>query len=256
MSFRPRFFRSVKHDNQNLAPSVSAEPEAQKFLAAPYIHPQGHVHCLRRNSTIGTTHMHHDAVEIDDRPDRVELPGAPRGHLRVEVGGDLRDQRRRHIDAIKFFHDFLNIPSGHPFGIECENLLVEPGQSTLMFEDQLGLESAIAIARSRDHDLAEIALHGLFGTTIATILRTGFTRRVSKRIRDARHQRVLSGPRQLFAAEVNVHFGIEHALESRAHHELEEAVQLRECRGLRGDLACQLFGLACQNRVHATVSVR
>ena len=125
-----------------------------------------------------------------------------------------------------------------------------------MFGDQLGLESAIAITRCRDHDLAEIALHGLFGMTIATILRTGFTRRFSKGIRDARYQRVPWGPRQLFAAEVNVHFGVEHALESRAHHELEEAIQLIECRCLRGDLACQLFGLACQNRVHATVSVR
>src|SRR5271165_788652 len=172
--------------------------------------------------------MYHDAVEVDDRPDRVELPRAPRGHLRVEVGGNLRDQYGGHIDLIKFFHNFLNVASGHPLGVERKNLLVEPAQATLMFGDQLGLESAVAITRCRDHDLAEIALHGLFGMTIATILRTSFTRRFSQGIRDARYQRVPCGPRQLFAAEVNVHFGIEHALESRAHHELEEAVQLLE----------------------------
>ena len=131
--------------------------------------------------------MHHDAVEVDDRPDRVELPCAPCGHLRVEVGGDLRDQSRRHIDAVEFFHDFLNVAGGHPLGIEGKNLLVEPAQPALMFGNQLGLESAIAITRRLDVDLAEIALHRLLRMTIATILRTRLRRATSKPISHTSH---------------------------------------------------------------------
>ena len=200
MSFRPRFFRSVRHDSQNLAPSCFTEPEAQKFLAALQIHAQGHVHRVRRHPTVVATHMHDDAVEIDDRPDRVELPGAPRGHLRVEVGGDLRDQRRRHIDVVEFFHDLLNVASGHPLGVEGKNLLVEPAQPALMFWDQLRLEGAIAVARRRDLDLAEIALHGLSGMAVATILRTRFGQRFSKGIRNpSAGESPRDPPWQLFA---------------------------------------------------------
>ena len=117
MSFSPRFFRSVRHDNQNLAPSVSLSQSPRSSLCPCIFTPKGHVHRLWQHPTIGAAHMHHDAIEIDDRPDRIELPVAPCRYLSIEISGDFRDQGRRHIDVVEFFHDFLDVPCGHPLGI-------------------------------------------------------------------------------------------------------------------------------------------
>src|SRR5271165_4956446 len=102
--------------------------------------------------------MNDDAIQVDDRPNRVELPTAPCGHLRVEVGSDLRNQGRRYIHAIEFLHDLLYIPSGHALGIEGKNLLVKPAQPALVFGDEQRLEGGIAVARCRKSEFAEIAL--------------------------------------------------------------------------------------------------
>src|SRR3974390_415169 len=98
--------------------------------------------------------MHYDAIEIDDRPHGIELPVAPYRYLCVEVSGNLRYQSRRHIDAVELAHDLLNVPSGHSLGVEGEYLVVKTCKATMVFRDQLWLESAIAVTWGRELDFA------------------------------------------------------------------------------------------------------
>ena len=74
MSFRPRFFRSVRQLSQNFGAFRLAEPQAQKLLFSLQIHADRHVHRVLRHAAIVAAHMHDDAVEIDDGPDRIEPP--------------------------------------------------------------------------------------------------------------------------------------------------------------------------------------
>ena len=77
MSCSPRFFRSVRHESQNLAPSLSAKPQPQQFLVTLQIHANCHVNRVLRDPAVGAADMHHQPVEIDDRPDRLERPRPP-----------------------------------------------------------------------------------------------------------------------------------------------------------------------------------
>ena len=56
---------------------------------------------------------------------RVEAPLTPRRHFGVEVGGDLGDERRRHIDSVEFLDDVLDVARGHALGVEGEDLFIE-----------------------------------------------------------------------------------------------------------------------------------
>src|SRR6516162_4369462 len=115
--------------------------------------------------------MHHDAIEIDDRPDGIELPVAPCRYLCIQVSRDFRDQGRRHVNAVELVHNFLDVPSGHPLGVKSQNFLVEPSQPALVFGDELWLEGAIAVAWRCELDLAQITLHRFLRMPIATIIR-------------------------------------------------------------------------------------
>jgi hypothetical protein len=58
------------------------------------------------------------------------------------------------------------------------------------------------------------------------------------------------------AAEVDVHLGVEHALEGGFHEAAEEAVEPVEGAGLGGQFASQLFRLRRQLGIHALISVK
>ena len=68
--------------------------------------PRGYV-------VIRAAHMRHDAVEIDDRPNRIDLTSTSSRHLRVNIRRDLRDQRGRGLDSIEFLQDLLDVARGH-----------------------------------------------------------------------------------------------------------------------------------------------
>src|SRR6516165_6784767 len=130
--------------------------------------------------------MHHDAIEIDDRPHGIELSVAPHRHLHVEVGGDFGNQGRRHINTVEIVHDILNVPSGHTLGVEGKDLLIETVQAALVLWDQSGFEGTIAVAWRRDPNLAEIALYSFWGISVAAILPTRLRWRISRRFRSCR----------------------------------------------------------------------
>ena len=78
-----------------------AQPQPQQLLVPCEIHAQSHVNRVLRDAAVRTPHMHDDAVEVHDRPDRVERPRSPGGHLRVEIGRDFRNQRGRDLHAVQ-----------------------------------------------------------------------------------------------------------------------------------------------------------
>ena len=51
MSVTPRFFRLVRHDNQNFAPHRLDQPQAEKFRAALENHTNRHAHRVFDDST-------------------------------------------------------------------------------------------------------------------------------------------------------------------------------------------------------------
>ena len=119
MSFSPRFFRSVRHDNQNLAPSVSLSQSPRSSLCPCIFTPRATYIVWGNTRPFSLPHMHHDAIEIDDRPDGMEARRLRHDEYfwSIEISGDFRDQGRRHIDVVEFFHNFLDVPCGHPLGI-------------------------------------------------------------------------------------------------------------------------------------------
>ena len=97
----PRFFRSVRHGEPELGSFGFAEPQPEQFLVPVEIHAQGEVNRVLRDLSVRTADVHHDAVEIDNRPHRSRRPRPPGGRLGVEVGGDFRNQRGRDLDVVQ-----------------------------------------------------------------------------------------------------------------------------------------------------------
>ena len=191
--------------------------------------------------------MHNDAIEVDDGPDRVEASRSPRGDLGIEVCGDLGDERGRHVNTIEFLDHILDVTRRHTLGVQCQNLLVETGQPSLILANQLRLEGAVAIARRIESEFSHFAADGFCGVPIASVgggsLSPGF-------------RFVLGESRDGLSTEVNVHFGIEHALEGGLHQAAKESVEVFQGLCLAGDIAGELLGLELEGSVHARISVR
>ena len=135
-----------------------------------------HVHRVLRHAAVVAADMHDDAVEVDDRPDRIEPPLPPGGHFGIEVGGDLGDQRRRHIDAVEFLDHVLDVARGHALGVQGEDLFIEAGEPALMLGDQLRLEGAVAVAGRVEGEFAQFAADGLLRVAVAAVCRGGRAR--------------------------------------------------------------------------------
>ena len=82
MSLSPRFFRSVRQASQNLAPSFSLSHSPSSSLLTFEIHAQSDVNRVLRDPAVPAADMHHDAVEVDDRPDRLESAAFAKRSLR------------------------------------------------------------------------------------------------------------------------------------------------------------------------------
>src|SRR4029079_19767766 len=80
-----------------LGPLSLAQPPAQQLPAALEIHADGDVHRVLADPTVLAPHVHHDAIEVHDRPDRIQPPRPPGGDFGVEVGGDLRNECGRDV---------------------------------------------------------------------------------------------------------------------------------------------------------------
>ena len=192
------------------------------------------------NPAVGAADMDHDAVEIHDRPDRLERPAAPSGRLGIKVRRDFRDQRGGDLHVVQLVDNLLNIAGCHPLGIQRENLFIEARQASLVLADQLRLERAIAITGSGDRQLAQVALHRLARTAVAAVRGTFGRRRIrqiASRWRIGRRI-VFHHSGGSFAAQVDIHLGVQHPLQRGLHHRSHQTVEILSRAGLAGDLVC------------------
>lgn len=90
--------------------------------------------------------MQDNTIEVDNRPDRIEPSLTPGGHLGVEVGVDLGDEGSRHVYAVEFPDDVLDVASGQSLGVQGEDLLIETGEAALVLGNELGFKVAVAVA--------------------------------------------------------------------------------------------------------------
>lgn len=70
--------------------------------------------------------LDNDAVEVDDRMQRLERPVLPRQHLVGHVVGDLRDRLMRQFGADRRDEVMTDVTDRHPAGIERHDHRVEP----------------------------------------------------------------------------------------------------------------------------------
>src|SRR5207253_173994 len=101
--------------------------------------------------------------------------------------------------------------------VQGQNLLVEAAEATLMLGNQLRLEGAVAIAWRLESEFSHIAANGLFRVAIASVDGRG---QVARRDSDLRQHR------DLLTSEMNVHLGIEHALESGLHEAAHQPIEV------------------------------
>jgi hypothetical protein len=119
--------------------------------------------------------------------------------------------------------------------------LVETGESSLMLGKQLRLEGAVAIARGPQGHFLHIPADSLCGMSVASIV--------------VRHTRLVLAGHGL-ASQMDVHLGVEHALQGGRHHGLHQAVEVLERLHLGRHLPGQRLGPRLEHRIHARFSVR
>ena len=224
-----------------LGPFALGQPQPEQFLVTLQIHANRHVNRVLRDAAVGPADMHHQAVEVDDRPHRIDRPRPPGADFGVQVGGDFRDQRGRDLHAVQLLHDLLDVAGRHPLGVQGEDLLVEARHPPLVLLDQLRLEGAVAVPRRGDRQVAGLAADRLLRSAVATVRRLPgrlwLDRGQLGRSRCGR-RRLARRFRQRAASEMHVHLGIEHPLQGRLHHQPHQPVHILDRPGLAGNLAC------------------
>ena len=244
MSRSPRFFRSVRQLSQNLAPSVSASHSPSSSLRPSRFTPKRHVNRVLRDAPVRPADMHHDAIEVDDRPNRIQRPRPPGGHFGVQVVGDFGDQRGRNFHAVQLSHDLLDVASRHPLGVKGEDLLVEARHATLVFADQLRLERAVSVARRGDRHFSQFRLAPSSSTGRCGDSAAASAWRPSSKTalpRQSLPRRVHPSRPVPAAPQMDVHLRVEHPLQGRLHHQPHQAIEVLHRLGLAGHLLCQLL---------------
>ena len=127
----------------------------------------------------------------------------------------------------------------------------KPVEPALMLGDQLRLEGAVAIAGRLERELAHIAADGLLRMSVAAVLRRWpGPRRLLESVGDGRRLRVGS------ASEVDVHLGVEHALEGGLHQGPHQAVEVVEGAEPGWPTRGRAAPLGLEDRIHAGISVK
>jgi len=145
------------------------------------------------------------------------------------------------INVVQLLDDFLDVPRGHPLGVQRQDFFVEARHAPLVLGDQLRLERAVAIARRGERQLALVALHGLLRPPVAAVGRAlGRGRLVGCR-RSLDGRRFGLRGRGWPAAEMHVHLGVEHPLQGGLHHQPHQAVEVLDRRGLTSHFIGELL---------------
>src|SRR3954452_11418427 len=136
--------------------------------------------------------LDHQAVEVRDRIDGVQRPGAPRVDVLKDGVGDPADGVALDLDAVELGEVILDVTDAHAAGIEPEDPVIQARQPGLALAHELGLETAVAITRGANRDGPELGLDRLAPGAVADVraLRHA-ARRVAQMLGQLRPQRRL-----------------------------------------------------------------
>ena len=139
--------------------------------------------------------LDHQAVEIRDRIHRLQWPGAPCSDVLEHGVGDPRHGVAADLDAVELADVLGDVADGHPAGIEPEDPVVQARQPCLALGHELGIETAVAIARGANLDGPELGLERLALGAVADVraLRHA-ARRMAQMLGQLRPERRLDHP--------------------------------------------------------------
>src|SRR5215210_7866959 len=100
--------------------------------------------------------LHEQRVEVDDRIDALQRPGAPRGDVLQDGVGDPADRVAPDVDAVELGQVRGDITDAHAAGVEVEHPVIQARQAGLALAHQLRLERPGAVARRAYLDRPEV----------------------------------------------------------------------------------------------------
>src|SRR3954462_986518 len=113
--------------------------------------------------------LHEHGVEVDDRIDAVQRPGAPRGDVLQDGVGDAADRVAPDVDAVELGQVGADVADGHAAGVEAQDLVVQARQPGLALGHELGVEAAVTIARRADLDRPQVGRNDLAPGAVADV---------------------------------------------------------------------------------------
>ena len=129
----------VEHREPELRAFAVLPPDPERFAVALDGDPDGQVAGPAADRAV-LADLDHQGVEVDDRVDRFQRPGAPGLDVLEHRVGDPADGVAADLDAIQARQMSGNIPDRHPAGVEVKHPLVEAGQTGLALGHELRLE--------------------------------------------------------------------------------------------------------------------
>lgn len=115
----------------------------------------------------------HNAVQVNDRVNRIQWSRLPFDHLLDDGIRDLGNQRGRYIGTVHFFEGAHDLASRHALRVQEQNLVVHRRETALMLLHQLWLEAAGPVTRGGQLKRAVLGLQGLVGNAVAIVVRVG-----------------------------------------------------------------------------------
>src|SRR5215210_7089407 len=158
----------VEHGQPELRALGLLPPDPQHLALAVAGDAQGEVAGQVAHRAV-LADLHAQRVEVDDRVDRLQRPGAPRLDVGQHRVGDGADRVAADLDPVELGQVRRDVTGRHPAGIEPEDLLVQARQARLALADQLRRKRALAVAWRLDLHRPQIGLQRLRAGAVAHV---------------------------------------------------------------------------------------
>src|SRR5690606_17802773 len=146
------------------------QPQAQQLLLAFHVDAERQVHGLVDNALV-LANFQDNAVEVDDRVDRVNGAILPLYDGVEYAVGDLGNQRCRDIGIVHFLEGRNDVTGAHALRVERQDLVIHLRQAGLALANELRLEGAGTVAWRVNLDLAVLALQAFGRGAVAAVAR-------------------------------------------------------------------------------------
>jgi len=133
------------------------------------VHRDAHGDIERLVPHLAVADFHHQGVDEHDRIDAIQWSVLPFGHLLDDLVGDPADRVLGHGRAIDVVEVRGDLSGRQPTRGEREHDLVDPGESSLTFLDDLRLERPRPVPGHVDLDGTDLGQHGLGAAAVADV---------------------------------------------------------------------------------------